>query len=476
VYKQIMHHIAQDIYPFHMPGHKRNSAFFPPNLQDLDVTEIPGMDVLSHPTGMIQELQQKIANFYGASDSFLLVNGSSAGLVAAICATCTDGSPLIVPRNANTSIYNGMALSGAAPQYIMPQITPDGLAGGISPSAFDDMPYGATALVVSPTYEGFVSDIATIAEKVHARGGILIVDEAHGAHFAFHKAFPQSALQLGADIVVQSLHKTLPAPSQCAVLHIGKTSKADISRIKFHVNALQTSSPSYILMSVCDFMLHKLWENPKYFDEYVARLENLRAALPCAKDDAPLRLSGMERIGTNAIFDVDISKLLFTSYTAVTGEEIAEIMAKEHKVQMEMANDRHILAMTSVADRLEGFERLKIAVDAVIATRITSVPVGANCVRPNANCALPEVALTPRQALALPSQEIPWEESAGRISAQLVANYPPGIAIIAPGERIPANMPKHAEIIRVSYNNSFVGGCTNEQTPLLLSKCGAKFL
>ena len=444
MYNQILDYLANDIYPFHMPGHKRNPQFVPSNLLQLDMTEIPGMDVLSSPSGMIKKFQENIAEFYGADHSFFLVNGSSAGILAAVCATCADGDILVVPRNAHTSVYNAMVLSGAVPRYVMPQITPDGLTGGIAPSAFDDMPPGAAVLVVSPTYEGFVSDISAIAKRVHSKGGVLIVDEAHGAHFPFHKKFPASALSQGADIVIQSLHKTLSAPSQCAVLHV-KNNRVDINRIKFCVNTVQTSSPSYILMSVCDFMLRKLWQQPEYFEDYFYRLEEIRTSLPGAYNSAVLRLSGAERAGKNAIFDVDPGKLLFTCHTNESAEIIAEIMANEYKVQPEMAAGRHILAMTSVADTDEGFCRLKSAVDG-LNDRLPVVPAENPTLPP---FFIPEMVLPPRQAVNMPSREILWEDAAGQVSAQLIAQYPPGIAIIAPGERIPVGLPRRQEKINI---------------------------
>jgi len=444
MYEQIQKYLASDIYPFHMPGHKRNPQFAPPNLLDLDMTEIPGMDVLSSPTGIIRALQEDIAKFYGADYSFLLVNGSSAGILAAVCATCIDGETLVVPRNAHACVYNAMVMSGAVPRYIMPEITADGLAGGVNPSVFDDMPKGAVVLVVSPTYEGFVSDISAIASRVHSKGGVLIVDEAHGAHFPFSKGLPSSALSQGADIVIQSLHKTLPAPSQCAVLHV-KSRRIDINRIKFLINAVQTSSPSYILMSVCDYMLRKLWQQPQFFEDYMYRLEKIRAHLPGEQSPAPLRLSGRARVGENAIFDIDPGKLLFTSHTDIGAEAIAEMMAKEYKVQMEMATGRYVLAMTSVADTDEGFDRLKAAIDG-LNSKLPMTDIKEPSLQP---FFMPEIVIPPRQAVSLPSKEVSWEDAAGQISAQLVAKYPPGIALVAPGERIPQGLPRWQKTIRV---------------------------
>lgn len=440
MYKKVSEYLSRDIYPFHMPGHKRNANFlppFPPGLAALDLTEIPEMDVLSSPEGIIKEFQEKIADFYGAGRSFFLVNGTSAGIVAAVCAFAACGenifgenkeTPVFVPRNAHVSLYNGLIFSGARPTYFLPEITSCGLAGGVSPSFFDSLPRGAAVFIVSPTYEGFVSDIAAIAQKVHARSGVLIVDEAHGAHFSFHKYFPKSALSQGADIVINSFHKTLPAFSGCAVLHVRQG--LDLPRLRFYINAMQTSSPSYMMMAACDFMLEKLWESPDLFEEYVLRLEDIRRELPGAAESAALRLYGRERVGEGAIYDIDEGKLLF--HSSLAAEEASDIMARKYKVQLEMAKGRHLLAMTSVADTKEGFTCLKAAVSGLNEKFAPSYTFATQM----RSHELPEAVLTPREAMLQKSEELPREKAIGRISAELIVDYPPGIALVAPGERI----------------------------------------
>ncbi len=225
-----------------MPGHKYNPEFLPPDLLSLDMTEIDGMDNLHAPEGAIKRLQEKIASVYGADESFFLVNGSSSGIVAAICAVCGEGMPLYVQRNCHQSVFNAMVLSGANPLYfndIIPEVN------------------GAAVVITCPSYGGDVIDILPIADKVHAGGGILIVDEAHGAHFPFHGQFPPTALSQGADIAVNSFHKTLPALTQTAALHVRGT-RANRKRLRFYLRAMQTTSPSYIFMASVDFMLDKL--------------------------------------------------------------------------------------------------------------------------------------------------------------------------------------------------------------------------
>jgi lysine decarboxylase len=275
---------------------------------------------------------------------------------------------------------------------------------------FDDLPQNAVVFVTSPTYEGFMANIAEIAEKVHARGGLLVVDEAHGAHFAFHEYFPKSALSLGADIVINSLHKTLPTMSGMAVLHMKKGAKVDASRLRFFVNAMHTTSPSYFLLAQCDFALGKLWENPAFFDEYVSRLKNLRTQL-------------------NPIPTDDPTKLLFK--TDISAEKVAKILVDEYKIQPEMARGQSLLFMTSVADTEEGFERLVGAVHGIkkhiVPTKKLSTLFFST---------LPKIVISPREAMLAQHEIVPAAQAVGRISAELVVEYPPGIPLLVPGERV----------------------------------------
>ena len=412
-----------------MPGHKRNPAFFPSGLFEFDLTEIPNMDVLSSPTGIINKFQEKIKFFYDSHYSFFMVNGSSAGVMAAICYSSSITDSIVLPRNAHVSAYNGLAFSGITPQYIMPKITADGLAGGVCAEELNNIPHGAAVLIISPTYEGFVSDISAISQKVHEKNGILIVDEAHGAHFKFHKSFPKTALEMGADIVINSFHKTLPALSQTAVLHV-RGDRVDVERLKFFINAFQTSSPSYVFMAQVDYMLNKLWNFPGLFDEYVNKLTKLRNALT-VKNKA-ITLCGTNIIGTNAIYDTDISKILLKLNTKKSAHVIEETLASKYKIQLEMANGQHLLALTSVADTDNGFNMLQCAIE----------DLNKNLIKTNVSKQeivpfyQPQIMLSPQEALRLPSKKMPWEKAAGKISAQIVTEYPPGIAIIAPGEVI----------------------------------------
>jgi arginine/lysine/ornithine decarboxylase len=326
MYAQIKNYIQRDIYPFHMPGHKRNAAFLPTDAWALDITEIPGMDVLGQPRGIVRELERDIAEFWGAGESLLLVNGSSSGIVAAILAACEGGKSLHLPKNAHVSAHRGAELARA-------KSAPEGEAD--------------IHLLVRPAYDGTAPPFSNL----HSPSSISIVDEAHGAHFPFHDIFPKTAMELGADIAITSLHKTLPCPGQMAVLHVSRDAisrgKIDMARLRHYVNAVQTTSPSYMLLAATDYALRKLWDEPQHFENYVARLLEIRSTLP----------------NTGAIQLVesdDIGKLYFALHTPEA--DIGKVLREQYKIEIEAATPTHFLCMTSVADTAEGFERLKDAV------------------------------------------------------------------------------------------------------------------
>lgn len=392
LYSSLAGYIAKNKYPFHMPGHKGNAAFLPPvALQKLDLTELAGLDNLHQPTTCIKATQRHIANIYGADESFLLVNGATAGITAAIIATCTENTTVAIDRNCHRSVYSGLVLSGAKPVYFLPQA--------------QEPPAASVTIVTSPTYEGNVLNISQIAKKSQ----LLIVDEAHGAHFAFSNVFPKSAMYQGADIVVHSFHKTLPAFSQSASLHV-KGAKISPASLQQALALVQTSSPSYMIMSTTDYMLNLLCDNSHYFDRYTENLLKLR-----------------ENLADWLIPNDDIGKLLLNIPKD-------EKWLTESGLAFEMITENYTLAMTSVADKKEGFELLKKAVDKIDPTKKPALPQKGKTAK--IMPPLPNVILTPRQTLHKKSRSTWLTESIGKISATFLAPVPPGIPILAPGEEI----------------------------------------
>lgn len=298
LYKNLIEYSNSDYYPFHMPGHKRNiedgvSPF------SYDITEIDGFDNLHNPQGILKIAMEEAADFYGTDKTYYLVNGSTCGLLSAICGVTSRGDKILVARNCHKAVYNAIYLNELTPVYINPEyIEMYGINGGISPEAVQyglaENPDIKAVIITSPTYEGVVSDVQRIAEIVHKKGIPLIVDEAHGAHFGLHKCFPQSAVKLGADIVIQSVHKTLPSLTQTALLHI-RSDIVNVSEVERFLHIYQSSSPSYVLMSSIDECINKLKSDGLFlFEPYVKRLEVM---LTHEKQLTHLKIAGREIVG-----------------------------------------------------------------------------------------------------------------------------------------------------------------------------------
>ena len=246
LYQQLISYGESDVYPFHMPGHKRRALPFP-NPYTIDITEIDGFDNLHHAEGLIREAEERAAKLYGADRSYYLVNGSTCGLLAAICAAARRGDKVLAARNCHKAVYHAISMQGLAAEFLYPAITRGDLQGQITAAQVEEAltkhPDIAVVILTSPTYEGIVSDVAAIAACCHAHGAALIVDEAHGAHFGFGAGFPENAVRLGADAVIMSLHKTLPSFTQTALLHCNGT-RIDPGRVARYLGVYETSSPS----------------------------------------------------------------------------------------------------------------------------------------------------------------------------------------------------------------------------------------
>ena len=274
LYKELENYGKSDFYPFHMPGHKRNKACIEGDFPiERDITEIDGFDDLHHSEGILLEAQNALSRMYGTRKSFFSVNGSTAGILTAISASVKKGGQILVARNCHKAVYHAIYLRELVPTYIYPQSDNNlGINGSISVSRveryLEENPKIEAVLITSPTYDGVVSDVRKIAETAHKHGIPLIVDEAHGAHFRFSDYFPVSATDLGADVVIQSFHKTLPAMTQTAVLHLCRERVSE-KLIRRFLGIYETSSPSYILMSSLDACVAKLEKDSgRLFDEF----------------------------------------------------------------------------------------------------------------------------------------------------------------------------------------------------------------
>ncbi len=463
---------GSDMYPFHMPGHKRMPGPMDSfaNPFTVDITEIDGFDNLHHPEGILRDSMRWAADVYGADQTYYLINGSTSGILAAVCGTVPRGGRILVSRNCHKSVYHGIYLNQLKTSYVYPQeIAGLGIQGGITAEDVDRMlkRYMDTqaVLIVCPTYDGIVSDIEAISQIVHRAGLPLIVDEAHGAHFRYDAMFPVSALDLGADVVIQSVHKTLPSLTQTALLHI-KCNRpdggcyADRERIDRYIHMVQSSSPSYVLMASIENSIYQMEQMD--MAPYGKRLRGLRQRLGRMNH---LRLADTGLIGQAGIRDLDISKIVVSTrgtylpsvengLTGFTGAQLDDILRREYHLEMEMCGADYVTAITTAMDSEEGLERLG---DALVRIDARLTDDGSNARRENGSgpvmapdcktgqesmqkCSVYsmrcDTAMSVGEAMDGKIKSINLEDSPGCISGEFVYIYPPGIPIVAPGEWI----------------------------------------
>lgn len=438
LYRKLEEYSRSDYYPFHMPGHKRNAESVRGDFPfERDITEIEGFDNLHHPEDILLEAQRNVAKLYGVKESFYSVNGSTAALLSAISAAVPRNGQILVARNCHKAVYHAIYLRNLKPTYIYPQM--DGewwINGGIFPDKVERClaanPELQAVLITSPTYDGVVSDVKEIAEIAHKYGVPLIVDEAHGAHFHFSNYFPTSAAELGADLVIQSFHKTLPAMTQTAVLH-NCSDLVDSRIIRRFMGIYQTSSPSYILMASMDACMDKLRKDgQQMFREFTFNLEKARQRLSkCEK----IKLIEGSMIEGSGIYDFDRSKLLFSTVgTSVNGHLLHQILRDRYHIEMEMAAEKYVLGIAAVGDTEEGFERLCTAIEEIDA-EIQQTDESEESQYHTSHARMTQL-MTISQAVDAQQRRYSLKESVGKVSAEFAYLYPPGIPIIVPGEQI----------------------------------------
>ena len=417
--------------PMHMPGHKRNAllAGYLARLgADLDVTEAEGLDNLHDAAGILKEGMAKTAALWGSSRAFWLVNGSSCGILAGVWAAMRDGGTVVCARNCHRAVLNALVLRRARADYILPETDAAEIAGPIPPSAvadaLDERPDTRLVIVTSPTYEGIVSDIPAICEVAHARGAAVLVDEAHGAHLGFGYGFPDGAVKAGADIVVESLHKTLPSLTQTAVLHVNGD-RVDAEAVRRALAIFQTSSPSYLLMASVDGCVNLLRERGnELFPAWRDGLNGLQA-----------RLSGLRHLSlADGPLPRDPSKVVVrTDGSNIDGARLAE-MLRTRGIEPEMAAMRHVVLMTGMGDTRETFAALG---DALL--NIDGA-IGPGCAAPLPSPALPARAMHPWEAEGRKTEAVKIEDAIGRVCAEAIWAYPPGIPLVVPGEILSADI------------------------------------
>lgn len=453
LYEKLMKYASSDYYGFHMPGHKRNNITDADLPYEIDITEIEGFDDLHHAKSILKEAEGRAAETFHADETHYLINGSTTGLLSALLGCTERGDRILIARNCHKSVYNAVFLNDLHPVYIYPEYVPGiDMNGEISAEQVElilaEYPDIRAAVLTSPTYDGVVSDVRKIAEAVHKKNIPLILDEAHGAHLGFHPYFPENGNQLGADIVVHSLHKTLPSLTQTALLHMnGSIVKRD--KVRRYLHMLQSSSPSYVLMAGMDECIRMLNDRgEKVFAEYTILLDDARRRLQGLRH---MKLMRTERYDPSKIVISVKGTVLPDSGNTFTGRELYRCLAENYHLQAEMAAGFYVVLMTSPADTREGIERLLTAlfeIDRKLDLQKRNKKDFTDISESTAEEDMPFLekntvsyetvynAYDAEQKRAEGSKPVRWAEATGRISLEYTYLYPPGIPLIVPGERI----------------------------------------
>lgn len=359
--EKLLENAKSDIYPFHMPGHKRRLSA--DDACRIDITEIEGFDNLHHSQGILKEAQEKAARLYGSKKAYYLVNGSTCGILAAVSAATSRRDKVIVARNSHKAVYNALYLNELIPTYVYPVITDMGIQGQISveavQKAIEETEDASAVIITSPTYDGISSNIAQIAELAHAKGMVLIVDSAHGAHFGFGYGMPENVIKQGADIVIESVHKTLPAYTQTALLHIC-SDRVKPEAVERYLDIYETSSPSYVLMAGIERCIDMV-SNQK--DQLFSGLQrNLDSFYEKVSGLKYLKVLTKADLKADDAFDFDRSKIIiFTDRAGMSGQDMWDILLQKYHIQIEMAAGNYAAALSSVMDTEAGFDRLAAA-------------------------------------------------------------------------------------------------------------------
>lgn len=427
---------------FRIPGHrlekgisKRWTDKVGSGIFAYDVTETPYTDDLHSPEGAIRQAQELYADLYGTDRSFLLVNGTTCGNEAMILTAAHEGEKIMVARNAHKSAMMGLVLSGAKPVYCMPEVIDSfGIQGEITiesvEACFRQNPDCKALFLVSPSYYGVTSNLAQLARVCHAHGALLLVDEAHGGHVYFHEMLPQGAMAAGADMCVQSMHKVTGALTQSSVLHVC-TKNTDVEQISKNLHLVQSTSPNYLLMTSLDCARYELAQHGREMMQKAlelctyARNEINKIAGFCC----------MTREDADKADSLDLTRLVISAkQTGLSGYELEEILFTCYAVNMELADAENVLAVVTYANTMEDMERLVSACREI--SRKKSIKTESERKDYPAFPPIPEQIMTPREAYFAEFEEIPWEEAKGKVAAEMIAPYPPGIPVIYPGERI----------------------------------------
>lgn len=439
IYEALERFREMRVVPFDVPGHKHGkgnpelTAFLGEQCVSIDVNSMKPLDNLCHPVSVIHEAELLAADAFGAEHAFLMVGGTTSSVQSMVLSCCKRGDKIILPRNVHRSVINALVLCGAIPVYVNPEVDRRlGISLGMSRNqvkkAIEANPDAVAVLVNNPTYYGICSDLRTIVKMAHEADMMCLVDEAHGTHFYFGENMPVSAMAAGADMAAVSMHKSGGSLTQSSLLLIGKNVNA--GHVRQIINLTQTTSGSYLLMSSLDISRRNLALRGKsIFRKVVEMAEYAREEI---NEIGGYYAYGKELINGDSIFDFDPTKLsIHTRDIGLAGIEVYDILRDEYDIQIEFGDIGNILAYLSIGDRMQELERLVSAL-AEIRRRYIKDSNGLL----SQEYIDPEVVCSPQEAFYAKKKSIPIDQSAGLVCSEFVMCYPPGIPILAPGERI----------------------------------------
>ncbi|HEX3672342.1 MAG TPA: aminotransferase class I/II-fold pyridoxal phosphate-dependent enzyme [Candidatus Cybelea sp.] len=452
-FQALLDYVDSGVLPFHTPGHVQGNGmdrafreFVGDNVCAIDLTPMPGIDDLLQPTESIKEAQQLAAEAWGADHSFFLINGSTSGNQCMMMTAVNPGEKIAVPRNSHKSMLGGLIMSGAEPIYMQPEVdeelrmdhcvTPETVA-----RTLQRHPELAAVYLVSPTYYGVAADLAAIERIAHDAGKLLLVDEAWGPHFHFHPELPLSATAAGVDLSINSTHKMLSAFSQCAMLH-QKGTRVSLDRLGAVLKMFLSTSPNLPMVASLDVARKQMaTEGEALLTSTIALAREIRARI----NEIPgLYCFGDELRGRKGVFNLDPTKITVTvTGLGYTGYEASEVLRRRHNIQVELADLFNVVALITIGTTRDAAERLIQAFrdmardDRELDMLAPSGVLEQRLRRGNFRLPpIPPMRMRPREAFLAPAEFVKFRESAGRICAETLTPYPPGIPVIAPGEEI----------------------------------------
>ena len=439
LYRALQEFRRQRVVPFDVPGHKRGRGnkelvdFLGLQCVEIDVNSMKALDNLCHPVSVIKEAEELAADAFGAKHAFMMVGGTTSAVQSMVLTACKHGEKIIMPRNVHKSAINALILCGAIPVYIDPKVDtklgiPLGMETADVKKAIEENPDAKAIMINNPSYYGICSDLKAIVDLAHENNMLALVDEAHGTHLYFGEGLPLNAMAAGADMAAVSMHKSGGSLTQSSILLVGEgINEGYVSNI---VNLMQTTSASYLLLGSLDISRRNLALKGKQSFAKVCEMADY--AREEINDIDGYYAFGSELINKSSVYDFDVTKLVInTRGIGLTGIEVYDLLREEYDIQMEFGDLSNVLAYISIGDRLQEIERLAGALNDI--ARLYAKPEG------NFFCAeyvTPIVKATPQEAFYATKEKLPIENTIGRICAESVMCYPPGIPILAPGEII----------------------------------------